>query len=117
VQAIRCYIEKSINDFDLNIISQIERSRKPIIVWGVGCSTTRLLANSPLGQANIQFFVDNDPKTWGQKVHGRDVISPSQLNGRSYLIVITSKIYGEDILRQIRSQLGIPNEVVLLYPK
>lgn len=117
VKAIRCYIERSNADFDLKIVKQIERSGQPIIVWGVGCSTTRLLANSPLGQANIQCFVDNDPNTWGQKLQGRDVISPAQLKGRSDPIIITSKLYGEDILRQIRDQLGMLNEVVLLYRK
>lgn len=112
--AVNRYIKLSHDSLDQKMIDDLAVSGQSIIIWGVGCSTTRLLANSALGSANIRAFVDSNPATWGQVLQGCNVISPNELKNFRDPIVIASKLYGRAIYQQIRHQLGLENEVVFL---
>jgi len=104
---INKYIELSKENFKIGNIDRFALNNEPIIVWGIGCSTTRLLANSALGRANITAFVDNNKKYWGTKLNSIPVIPPADLIDSDYKIIITSKIYGKQIVSQIIEELGI----------
>jgi SAM-dependent methyltransferase len=88
---------------------------RPLIVWGVGTHTQRLLAESPLGRANITAFVDSNPVYHGKRLAGLPVLSPAELAGRSEAILISSRFYQAEIERQIRQDLDLTNEIVVLY--
>jgi FlaA1/EpsC-like NDP-sugar epimerase len=90
-------------------------SAEPIIVWGAGLHTQKLLASSKLQRANIACFVDSDTGYDGATLAGLPIQRPADIRTKPQLpIVISSETYQTEILNQIR-EMGLPNEVVLLY--
>jgi SAM-dependent methyltransferase len=90
-------------------------SGQPIIVWGVGTHTQRLLATSKLSQANIVAFVDSNPRYQGKELNGIRILAPADLKSWSEPILISSMVFQKDIEQQIRKNLQLTNEVVKLY--
>jgi len=91
------------------------RSRKAIIIWGVGTHTQRLLATSALASANISAFVDSNQRYQGKLLNGLPILPPEALRERSEPILISSRFFQEEIKNQIRDGLGLNNELILLY--
>ncbi len=103
------YIQESIN--------KVVDEGRSIIVWGTGAHTLRLLATSQLGNAKIRAFVDSNPRYQGKKLHAVKIISPQDLKPLSEPILISSRIYQEEIENQIRVELNVHNEIIKLYKK
>ena len=97
------------------IISEIILSNKPIIIWGTGTQTLRLLATSRIREARIIAFVDSNPKFHGKKLNGIEIVSPKSLKNMTESILISSRIYQNDIESQIRNVLQLSNEIIKLY--
>lgn len=117
-QSIGKYIEMSRSDGLLDLPADILDNGTPVIVWGVGCSTTRLLANSFLGKANIVAFTDNNSKHWGGSILNKTVLNPVDLKSRNELIIVTSKIYGQEIISQLIFELQIdPARIVFVFSR
>jgi len=95
-------------------IEQLVSSREPVLVWGGGTLTRRLLATSRLAEANIVGFVDSNPGIQGHRLAGRDIFSPTQIAGRRETIVVCSKAFEREIIETIRTQLRLPNQVITL---
>ncbi len=91
------------------------RSARPIIVWGVGTHTQRLLATGTLARARIAAFVDSNPRYQGKQMNGLPILAPASLRGRTEPILVSSRFFQKEIERQIRGELGLPNELILLY--
>ena len=96
-------------------IECLAASRQPILVWGTGAHTQRLLAMSSLGKVNIAAFVDSNPKYQGRQLHGRPVLSPESLTSHSEPILISSYAAQKEIALQIRETLRLDNELIELY--
>ena len=90
-------------------------SHTPILVWGVGTHTQRLLAEGPLAAVSIAAFVDSDTRHHHGVFHGAPVIGPHEVAGRTEPILVSSRFYQREIVRQIRDELGLANELILLY--
>jgi len=88
---------------------------EPLIVWGVGTHTQRLLATSPLAHGNIAAFVDSNPRYQGKLLSGVPIIAPEALKERSEPILISSRGYQQEIERQIREDLHLDNQIIKLY--
>jgi len=88
---------------------------RAIILWGVGTHTQRLLATGALDSLNIVVFVDSNPKYRGKKLRGIPIVSPEELKSRTEPILICSRVFQLEIEKQIREQLRLKNEVLLLY--
>ena len=88
---------------------------RAVIVWGIGTHTRRLLANKALRHSDISAFVDSNPKYQGQELIGIPVLSPGRLAGRREPILISSYAFQEEISKEIRDRLQLPNELILLY--
>ena len=87
----------------------------PIIVWGVGQLTLKLLVETSLGRANILAFTDNNPLHHGKVLWGRPIISPDALAHHSdCAIVIGSTLHQEAIRSEIESNRGLKNKVIAL---
>ena len=115
--ALREYIRQSL-EVERRIesrIEQISQGGQPILVWGVGTHTQRLMARGSLGNASIVAFVDSNPRYQGKTLNGVPILSPGDLRNRPEPIVISSRVFEQDIARQIKETLKLPNEVVLLY--
>ncbi len=114
---LREYIDQS-REVDARIRQLINRAagdREPILVWGVGTHTQRLLATGGLDRVNISAVVDSNPKYHGQQLNGIPVVSPESLGGRREPILVCSRVFQKEIEQQIHQQLHLSNEVLSLY--
>jgi hypothetical protein len=96
-------------------IDRLASHGKPVIVWGAGAHTLRLLATSRLSEAKITAFVDSNPRYQSKRLLGVPIISPTELKGRSEPVLISSRVFQRDIERQIHHELNCSNELILLY--
>jgi hypothetical protein len=97
------------------VIESVVGEGNPILVWGVGTHTQRLLATSQLPRAKIQVFIDSNPRYQGKTLLGRPVISPKDLGEYHDPILIVTRGYQQEIDEYIRSELRLPNKVIHLY--
>ncbi len=112
------YIERSrqVDEHVRAVIADVAASGRPIIVWGTGTHTLRLLATSRLAEAKISAFVDSNSRYQGKQLNGIPIIAPAELKSRKESVVISSRVYQAEIGQQIRDDLRCSNELVLLYP-
>jgi hypothetical protein len=116
--SLQAYIAESqrIDEHICTTIDRIVDGGLPVIIWGVGAHTQRLMATSRLKSANIRAFTDSNPRYQGKQLLGFPIISPEELRAFPDPILISSKIWQQDIARQIRAK-GNENEIILLYPE
>ena len=115
--ALRKYIESS-RALDLRISETIERlalSSTPLLVWGTGTHTLRLLKTSALATANIRAFIDSNSRYHGKTLHGLPILSPEQAPTSGATVLISSHVAEEEIKHEIIDRLHWPNSVVCLY--
>jgi SAM-dependent methyltransferase len=96
-------------------IDAIADAKRPILVWGVGTHTSRLMATGRLAEANIVAFIESNSRFHGKLLHGRPILAPEALKQRSEPVLISSRVFQKEIVDQIRDGLGCPNELILLY--
>jgi hypothetical protein len=96
-------------------IDAVVDARRPIVVWGVGTHTSRLMATSRLADAEIVAFVESNSRYHGKTLHGRPILPPEALRERGEAVLISSRVFQKEIAEQIRSGLGCANELILLY--
>jgi SAM-dependent methyltransferase len=94
------------------VIAKLVESQTPILVWGVGTLCQRLLASTPLKNANVLAFVDSNPHYQGSILIGRPVLAPSALRDRTEPILILSWGFFEEIRVQIRKDLALENDII-----
>jgi len=99
---------------DIEIASRIDalvRSQEPVLIWGAGALTQRLLASTRLSRANIVAFIDSNPALQGKRLIDREIFFPEQVAGRSETILICSVAFAREILARIRHDLGWSNRL------
>lgn len=96
-------------------IDDLVRRDRPVIVWGVGTHTGRLMRTSRLPEARIVAFVESNARYQGRSLHGTPIIAPTALRERAEPILISSRVFQHEIARQIRDDLGLGNELITLY--
>ncbi len=113
---LRRYIDESagVEARVRDVLAQVPREQ-PLVVWGTGTHTQRLLAIGAFDEVKISAFVDSNPKYHGRSLHGIPVISPSALRGREEPILISTRGFQSEIQDQIRQQLKLENRILLLY--
>jgi FlaA1/EpsC-like NDP-sugar epimerase len=97
-----------------HLIEELVRTQEPLLVWGAGTLTRHLLATTPLGCANVVAFVDSSPHLHGAELAGRKILAATELGGRPERILICSVVFAREIGRMIRSELRLPNPVIML---
>ena len=90
-------------------------SQEAILVWGVGTHTLRLLESGALGACNIVAFVDSNAHYVGGEFRGVPVVGPADVHRYPHRILISSRVYQNEILDFITDDLHAPNDVLLLY--
>ena len=113
---LRRYIEES-SAGDSRVREAIKErvSGRPIIVWGTGTHTQRLLAAGAFATVTVRAFVDSNPKYQGHDLSGIPIVAPQSLHSRSEPILISTRGFQREIYNQIRDHLGLKNELILLY--
>jgi SAM-dependent methyltransferase len=96
-------------------LEELASSQRPIIVWGAGCHTLRLLATSALARANIRAIVDSNPRYQDKTVNNIPILDPGVLSGFTEAILISSRVFQNEIQKQIVEGLKLKNEVITLY--
>ena len=96
-------------------IDAVVDAKQPILIWGVGTHTSRLMATSRLAEANIVAFVESNSRYHGKSLHGRPIVAPDALRGRREPVLISSRVFQQEIADQIRNGLQCGNELILLY--
>lgn len=87
----------------------------PVIVWGTGQLTLKLLAETCLAGAAIAAFVDGNPVNHGKRLQGVEIVSPEKLKTLPpYPIIIGSLLHHEAIRGRIVNELHLPNQLVML---
>jgi SAM-dependent methyltransferase len=111
------YINKSkYQDLELQEkIDYVVSSPIPIIIWGTGTQLLRMMETTKLKEANIKAFVDSNPKYTGEKIFNVEIIKPENLVSRTETILISSRVYQEDIENQIRTILKMNNPILKLF--
>jgi 2-polyprenyl-3-methyl-5-hydroxy-6-metoxy-1,4-benzoquinol methylase len=96
-------------------VNELVDHQTPLIVWGVGTHTQRLLATSRLMNAKIVVFVDSNPNYQNKLLNGIPIINPDGLVGKGESILVSSRIFQNEIVHQIRSVMNLKNEIYTLY--
>ena len=118
-QELQQYIEQSQALFKTisSVIDNIVSSAHEIYIWGTGTHTLRLMANSNLKYARIRAFIDSNPHYQGRSIRNIPIVSAdTEKICPETPILISSYIAQQDIVRQIKHTLKLPNEVIVLYP-
>jgi len=97
------------------LIEELADRGEPVLVWGIGTHTRHLLKGGALDRLNVAAWIDSDPKYQGTEMRGIPVIGPADVSERGEPILISSGYVHHEIARQIRDDLVLPNELVLLY--
>ena len=115
--SLREYVAKSEREHQtvLPVLEDLAGSQRPLVVWGAGAHTLRLLATSPLGEANILAIIDSNPRYQGKCIGRVPIISPRQRPDESATVLISSRAYQEQICRQVSDRLGWKNPIITLY--
>lgn len=98
------FIEQSKNnDENDKVIHYLVKNQEPVILWGAGQFTLRLLANSELGKCNIQGFIDSDSNKQGKVLAGFTIKSPDVIRFTKHNVVICSALHSNEIVETINS--------------
>jgi len=109
--SMKQYIEKA-NAYEEEIYGNLVLYRnEPVVVWGLGTFTQRLLANNVL--KNIVALIDSNPKYSGKKYKGIPIISPNLLGKYSEPIILSvSSRYIQPIINTIKLELKADNKII-----
>lgn len=85
-----------------------------IIIFGTGSSAVRYVErnNEYFDNMEILAFADNNKKKWGNKLKGKKIISPQDINKYNYDIILICSVYEEEIHNQIVSAIGVNSEKI-----
>lgn len=114
---LESYITKS-KSIELRICQVIDRladEQIPLFVWGVGTHTLRLLKTSHLDKVNIVAFIDSNPHYQNKHLNNIPIIPPSGIKGRPEAILISSRVFQNEIEYQIVHELKLENTIIKIY--
>jgi 2-polyprenyl-3-methyl-5-hydroxy-6-metoxy-1,4-benzoquinol methylase len=97
------------------VLSRLAATGEPIVVWGVGTHTLRLLESGALGTCAIVAFIDSNPHYAGGLFRGIPVVAPAELSKYPQRVLVSSKVYQNEIACHIKDVLGAANDLILLY--
>ncbi len=119
VPALTRYVEKckGLDDHLRAVLRAVAARGQPVLVWGTGTHTQRLLAEGALAGVNIAAYADSNPHMQGRTLGGKVILVPDAVKGRSEPILISSQVFQREIEQLIRHTLGLSNEIITLYSR
>ncbi len=116
-RGLREYVAKSQRDHQAvePTLRSAATAGEPLIVWGAGSHTLRLLANSPLREAPIQAIVDANPRYRDKSVLGIPIVSPEWLEQQPGTILVSTRVHQDAICHRIRHELKLAHPLITLY--
>jgi SAM-dependent methyltransferase len=99
------------------LAAQLEESGEPVLIWGAGSLTSRLLCDTRLGNANIRGIIDRNKNLQGKQLLGVTISAPeSVMDHEGATIFIASTTYAEEIRNTLTRQHGWAGRIVSLAP-
>lgn len=115
--------EKIIEDVELSdqddyepVFRSIISEGKPVIVWGLGAHTLRLLKESSLKSCKIHAFVDNNPHKVDKRLMGIPIISSHNFFddiNQVPIVICASALYGNEMAELLKEK-GFVGRIVIL---
>ena len=100
--SINSYIDLSKQHSENNELNELVKHNEPILVWGAGMYTLRLLEDGLLDKCNIISFIDKDSNKQGNKINNISIASPDVIKMHAKTpIIIASAIHGKAIKSEI----------------
>lgn len=96
-------------------IDPLVDSQEPVVIWGAGSLTARLMCTTPLRQANIVAVIDRNPQLQGKRL-GKVLIQPPESIAAypDATVFIASTSYGAEISGQLLTQFHWTGKTVTL---
>ena len=115
--ALRSYIKKSrlLEAQIASLVDECVKSQCPLLVWGAGTHTLRLLETGNLAKANILAFLDCNPNYQGKLLNGVSIIAPNQWDDPATTILISSQVAESEIKNYILHILQWKNPIICFY--
>ena len=107
------FIKQSAKDEIQKKILYYYDSKEPIILWGAGSYTQRLMTTTQLSNCNIVAIVDNDRKKQGLYIDSILIRKPEVLKDVVGVILIISALHSNDIKNDILN-LGLKHKIDVL---
>ena len=100
-ESILRYVEQSIKNSQIDILSRLAKTQEEIYVFGAGNYTLRLLASTDLSRCNIKAFIDNDTNKQGRVLENRPIVTPEILQQFIGKVIVCSALFAKEIVEQI----------------
>lgn len=96
-------------------IAPLVESQEPVVIWGAGSLTARLMCTTPLRQANIVAVIDRNPQLQGKRLGNVVIQSPETIAAYpDATVFIASTSYGAEISGQLLTQFHWTGKTVTL---
>lgn len=96
-------------------IAQLVDSGEPLIVWGAGSLTSRLICDTRLGEADIRCVVDRNTALHGRKLLRFPIAAPETIRAQSdFTVLIASTTYASEISATLTGEYGWRGRIVTL---
>jgi SAM-dependent methyltransferase len=117
VAAMRAYIARSAKKEAAVVtrIAALAEDQTPLYVWGTGTNALHLLAASRLAECNIVAFLDSNPHYTGQRLAGRPVMAPADVENVEGPILVASAVSQTAIATAARKRFGSDVALILMY--
>lgn len=115
--SIRAYVDLSQQRLQplVERIEHLVRTQEPVVVWGAGALTSRLLCDTSLGAANILSIVDRNRNLQGKILNGVSIDAPDSIRALpGATIFIASTTYAAEIKATLAEQYGWKGNIVTL---
>ncbi len=114
IEASKNIIKQSSKTPGFQRLSGLVEMNKPVIVWGAGNTTYRLLESTVLEKCNIEAFIDSDVTKQGSFLLGKRVLAPDYLyKSECKHIVVCSVDASEEIMQQL-NEMKIDREITVI---
>jgi 2-polyprenyl-3-methyl-5-hydroxy-6-metoxy-1,4-benzoquinol methylase len=114
-ERIVAYVVQSTDRSDDAALNRLVIEQCPVVLWGAGSHSQRLLKQSALGRCRIVAVVDRDYVKQGKKFAGLEIQAPETgLSGLApdAVVVIASVLHAKSIAEELRA-LGIANDLLV----
>jgi hypothetical protein len=97
---------------------QLVESGEPVVIWGAGSLTSRLLCDTRLGQANLRAVIDRNRNLHGKPLLGVAITGPESVREHAGATVfIASTTYAGEIKRTLLDEYGWTGRIISLAPE
>lgn len=97
------------------IIDKTLALNKNVVIWGTGSYLASLYAETNISKLKIQYFIDNNKSKEGRTLFDIPIKMPNTDSiKKDDIIIITSMQYAKQIEKQIRTELKLDNDILII---